>query len=752
MTSESKILTVSYGTFSCTLEGFDDPFNTMKAIAEYFRDLTAEDRYFGAEPPQPDAAMLHRIAEREVSRLVDARVRENGVHLRPQDGTGIAPTPATPMPVAEVAPPPTPTEPALHDAMPDGVAAKLARVRHSVTIDPLSVALPVDDILNSAALDDLSDTLPSEGLTEQDPVAIGNDALRQLEALLRSPVADAAEDVAKLSEGAAKADEWIDAPAGDIALAAEAEQADDITAVDSQPTDLEPEDVLAADLLAEGTYGLLSADIDPTSDDALPDEMVFEDALDDAPQPDISFAPDLADLAAIDVQGADVQGADVEGADVQPEDSPDVPASLTEALLDDPLPEASDLDAGAAALATDAPVPAIVEAAPEASPEPAEADRPAGRGKRVNSRVVRLRPNDGDDARQNRPNSRRLAPGSDDAEISRLMRQTDDAMADDDNRRRLDSISHLKAAVVATEADRALSGETKPPADTRSDIYRDDLADVVLPDDPAPARDGAAAGQGDTPPEGPAVKPRRKTVSVRPAGPRPGTIRPGLVGPPPLVLVSEQRIDRFVAVPAAPPAPVLAPAPEAPAQVALDAAAPSAAIPAPAAPAPVLEPVAVAATPLDQQPAAGLRTGRLTGAIGLGAASPLAPQKKIVLEQPSQGAGAEQDDEDDHDEHLSANEQAGLVEFAERVGVKSMAEMLEAAAAYATCIEKRSQFTRPQLMRRLMASAGTRPVSREDGLRSFGTLLRTGRIEKVSRGHYMLAETSPYLAEARRLS
>lgn len=717
MTSESKILTVSYGTFSCTLEGFDDPFNTMKAIAEYFRDLAAEDRYFGAEPPQPDAAMLHRIAEREVARLVEARVREDGVAQRPHDDglplAARAERTAGAMDREELAQKAqeafTPdrsedsAEPTLQDVIPNGVAAKLARIRRSV--NPGAYMPPIsDEALQSFSAEDEGIAADIEitaepveeleafhtGPVEAAEAAPAEDVLSRLGALITDPVAEV-EAVEEIGE---EADAFFDDErvVGTEAAPMPEHPATAFAAFDPQNLFAEPPVEAFA---PENEWEVVVLDAEEV-------EEIVAEFVDD--QPFMADAPQeaTAEVALAAEPDAEAEGDLVAAAEDLPANLPAVLSdalpeviaaeiALTEALAEDPVPESLEAEAE-----TEGPV-AEAPPEPEVAPveEPAAPSKTAGKTKRVNSRVVRIHP-DGDGAAPDRrpdPNQTRiLRPSGADSEVARLLRQADDVMADADNRRRLDSIAHLKAAVVATEADRAVTGEAKPPAGAKTEPYRDDLAQVVQPDpEPAPVE----------------VKPRRKTVSVRPQEPRPGTIRPGMVGPTPLVLVSEQRIDRL------PPA--QAPVP-------------------------------------DGQPLVALRTGRLTGVIGAAAASPSMPQQKLVLERPSHGASAEADDEEEFDDDLTEADEAGLASFAERVGVRSMADMLEAAAAYATCIEQRGEFTRPQLMRRLMASAGGKPVSREDGLRSFGTLLRTGRIEKVSRGHYTLADSSPYLTEARRFS
>jgi hypothetical protein len=115
-------------------------------------------------------------------------------------------------------------------------------------------------------------------------------------------------------------------------------------------------------------------------------------------------------------------------------------------------------------------------------------------------------------------------------------------------------------------------------------------------------------------------------------------------------------------------------------------------------------------------------------------------------------AEEDEDLEDGSDEagNIFANAKS-FADFAERIGATELPDLLEAAAAYAACVEGRPHFSRPQILRSAAAAAGAE-VSREQSLRSFGMLLRQGKIQKVKRGQFAIAESSRYLPEARKIA
>ena len=101
---------------------------------------------------------------------------------------------------------------------------------------------------------------------------------------------------------------------------------------------------------------------------------------------------------------------------------------------------------------------------------------------------------------------------------------------------------------------------------------------------------------------------------------------------------------------------------------------------------------------------------------------------------------------------LSAGEgDDSFAEYAESVGARDLPELLEAAAAYMSFVERREQFSRPQLMTKVR-QVETEESSREDRLRSFGQLLREGKIEKTRGGRFTASERISFKPDARAAS
>ncbi|WP_171207740.1 MULTISPECIES: hypothetical protein [unclassified Ruegeria] len=445
MVQNNKVLTVSYGTFSCTLEGFDDSFETMKAIAEYFRDLAADDRYFGSEPPQPDAAMLTRIAQREASRHVEARQSESGLLLRATEsetgnaeGADIAPAAAAPtLPESSPVPTPAPAVDFQDEPPADSIAAKLQRIRAVVSHSDQTPAADAggEDV-------DTGYIEPKKPQYDAISAAFASGALDPSD--LEAETSDSAENEP------AEDDDWPEADRQQReldAVVAEYEAHRPKTVAPEVKAEPQPQE-FAEELPTTPTKpGNLDADFDteeePADMEPVFDSSVIEEAAAMLARDTDAGQDDATDQAAVSADHV------VESSEPlhMPEDSSERQTSATSHT-----PEQSDeeedqrnvLDADDEADLLEEI--SLIEAEMAARPTPPE-DAPE------------------EDTRTE--------------DVSRLMDTADERMEDPETSGQREAYSHLRTAVAATEAER----QADPNANQGSpdEEYRGDLASVVSP-------------------------------------------------------------------------------------------------------------------------------------------------------------------------------------------------------------------------------------------------------------------------------
>ncbi|MDP3342583.1 hypothetical protein [Frigidibacter sp.] len=883
MVGASKILTVSYGTFSCTLEGFDDPFSTMKAIAEYFRELAAEDRYFGAEPPTPDAEMLHRIAEREIQRRVEAKIEANGVVLRQEDSAAPeAPPrvtmgqPAAPAPVvAEVAPVETSvlhvaaqapaTQPIAEDieddtptlrptaeagsAEAESVAAKLMRIRaavagsraaagEAVEVDaPAPEAMAAEAVVEPVAAEFDEETAAEADTLSPEIEAVAETATARAKAeVADEPAADIEDATAwapqKAAEAEAAADETPALAAADEetalldSLAAALAQEEPVAVADEfvteavvaeeltseEPVAEEPvaEDWPAAEFVAVETAEAQDAEIvaltdlvrdlemeeaapvlaEPAESTELgfvaagvwPDTTVEDDAAEDSAEQEAAAQDDALDLSGWD-EGEDISESRAEQValtDIAPEALPDAIADMLAAetrldgededlvaaeayeLAEETAVEADDntgffeteaevqpeLEADPEPEAEAQPEPEA-EAAPEPQPEPQPELRAENALQRARARVIKVRRIEVAEAQVAPQPAPQPAPESDaDPVLSGIGAALGDTglSAEDeaDLMAELAAVEReapgLRAAIDAPAAPPAPQMQRQQPEAPRKPEIEIEDAEIVGSDT---GTDRPVLGRG--PADEAAVSRLIETANTRLEGSETRrrfsaiahlkaavaatvadrALQTQAAGTA-LVQDSEEAIDRYrddltKAV-----------RPRRPGDASAQTARPGADR--------QQAPLVLVSEQRVDRPAA-------TQAQEVGAIRP----RRVTTSTLRLTEMLDTEDEAEDDVPAPTPEEArSFADFADRLGANGLADLLEAAAAYTAAVEGRPHFSRPQIIKKVARLAEEADYSREASLRSFGMLLREGKIQKVKRGQFAISDTSRFMSEARR--
>ncbi len=767
MVNASKILTVSYGTFSCTLEGFDDPFSTMRSIAEYFRDLAADDRYFGAEPPTPDAEMLHRIAEREINRRVEAKVKKNGIVLRQVERDAAEPAmqsapAALDAPAKSSAraakPAPAPSEAVDVDAGPmdaatgETVAEKLRRIRAAVArqhVEPqYSGAFAEDEDAEQPFSAEPIETAFQAQDSEPKPEAPAE--------AKQAPAAEPVEEQPVEEEEAAPADAKAeDAQAEEIAPAEEAtpeagEKSEDVsedviaTAPEQSVEAFEeeaPEDV-EIDLAAIKSMTAPQAAPEEVAETAEEPEAELAEAANEAEQDaaDVADDPLLAELTAEEAPEEAQPAEAAEQTGVEEGETAEIDMDELSTKLSETPAEAEETAAETAEAESEETAEAMAtpdsadEAAPSMRARIVKMSRAAflERYVEVSEEVVDAQAEDAaagkavtqDDIRASLGETG-LSPEDEDAEDAAPQEDAEtaespaeetgeDAAAEADAGEKPaespeEIAATLKAAVAPKDGGdlsvtRLLRQADSELQDNESSRRRSAIAHLKAAV-AAVRADGGRAKEDDEAEDARAMDQYRDDLArvVRPEGGTDadeagdaGDEKPAAVKPEPVRLTDPAR-------------PISRPRRKMP-------------------------PLMLVSEQRIDKPVARDPD-----------AEPVRP-RRVQTDDEAANADADAGDLQDADGESgnifgAADDFSGYVA---ETGAEGVQELLEASAAFGTLVEGQPFNSRPQIMQRMLRYVPEGTVTREEGLRAFGVLLREGRLVRIQRGQFVLPENSRF--------